>query len=251
MNSFYKLKSSLLLVTSVCFISCDSSTDFANGVVSPTDVTNSDVTVSAGELFTFEDLLAPDEDQFLDTLRVTSENIAAVGDVNYNYVSTGATTATLTGVAPIEIALDDAVMQLFSITNADNSEVRSLLAVTDSSGDPNLTDAQLDRLVELLNSNGAGISRNPNNDSQLVALPVRVYTMTFTSSLEERAAGLASGTYALQSRSQLIAYNITPFTDGEGNTFQFFLPTVTNEDLGVGTFEQGTFTLELNNEIGF
>ncbi len=252
MNSYYKLKSTFLLFTSVFFVSCDGDTDFSNGGNSSTDITPSDETVSAGELFTFEDLLFPDDEQFLNTLRITSDNVGVLGSVTYNYVSTGIHTASLTGVVPVREALDDAVTQLFSINNSSNSEVRSLLLVTNPSNEaPILTDAELTRLVELLNVNGAGVSLNPDDTNEIVAIPTRVFNFTFTSTLAERSAGIAAGTYSLEARSQVVGFNITTLFDGEGNSFQYYFPIVTDDFLGIQTFEAGTFTLQLNNSIGF
>ncbi|MGJ8655551.1 MAG: hypothetical protein ACSHX6_03795 [Akkermansiaceae bacterium] len=252
MNSFSKLKSSLLLLTSFCFISCDSSTPLEFGGSTVSERSPSDETVVNGELFTFEDTLNPADGQFLDTLRVTADNVATVGDINYNYASTGIYTATITADVPTEESLDKAVTQIFSTDNASNTEVRTLLLVTDVTADaPTLTDDEMDRLVELLNVTSAGVSRNPSDTSQIVVTPNRVYSMTFTSSQAERASGIAAGRYSLEARSQVVAFSITTLTDGEGNSFQFYIPTLTQELLDTETFERGTFTLQLKNSLGF
>lgn len=252
MNTFSKLKSTLLVLSSVCFMSCDSSTPLEFGGTSVSDISPSDETVSAGELFRFEDILFPGTEQFLDSLRVTSDNTATVGDVNYIYSSTGIYTAAITADIPVEAALEEAGSQIFSISNASNTEVRTLLLVTNISDDaPALTEEELDRLIELLNVNGAGVALNPNVAGEIVVVPNRVYSMTYTSTLADRAQGIASGRYSMEARAQVVRYNITTLTDGEGNSFQYYIPTLTNEFLDTETFERGTFTLQLSNEVGF
>ena len=249
MKSFYKLKSALLVMSSFCLVSCDGENPDNS---SSSDISPSDITVSAGELFTFENILNPDAEQVLDTLRVTSDNLAVVGDVNYDYSKTGEFNATLVADVPVEEALEEAVSQIFSTNNASNTEVRSLLLVPDASADaPVLTTAELTRLLELLNVNGAGVSINPEDPDQVVVTPSRVYTFTYTSTLADRAAGLAAGRYSLEARSQVMGYTITTLTDDEGNNFQYYLPSLTSDFLDIETFEQGTFTLQLNNSVGF
>jgi len=200
----------------------------------------------------FENILNPDAEQVLDTLRVTSDNLAVVGDVNYDYSKTGEFNATLVADVPVEEALEEAVSQIFSLNNASNTEVRSLLLVPDASADaPVLTTEELTRLLELLNVNGAGVSINPEDPDQVVVTPSRVYTFTYTSTLADRAAGIAAGRYSLEARSQVMGYTITTLTDDEGNNFQYYLPSLTSDFLDIETFEQGTFTLQLNNSVGF
>lgn len=252
MNSFSKLTSSVLLLSSVFFIGCDSATPLGFGGVALTDITPSDENVEAGEIFDFEDVLNPGSDQFLDTIRMSGNNFGAIGDVIYNYTSTGEYTSSLTAEAPVEEALTEAVREIFNISNASNTEVRSLLLVTNNTQDaPIMTVDETARLIELLNVNGAGLVANPSDLNQILVVPNRVYSMTNRSTQAERVSGIVGGRYAMEASSLVVGYTITDFTDGEDNIFQYYLPTLTNTLLPTQVFERGTFTLQLVNEIGF
>lgn len=247
-----KLTSLLLVLSSSIFIGCDSATPLNFGGSSPTDITESDENVVDGELFRFEDVLFPETEQFLDTLRMTGANVAVLGDVVYNYASTGEFTSSITAEVPVGEAMEDATNQIFSVNNAANTEVRSLLAVSNASQDaPTLTDAELDRLIELLNVNGAGVVRDTIDTSRIVVVPNRVYTMTNTSTLADRSNGIVSGRYAMEASSLLVGFSIITFTDDDSNSYQFYQPTLTNTLLPTQLFERGTFTLQLSNQIGF
>lgn len=252
MNLFYKTTSSLLVLSSFLFMSCDSDTDLQFGGVALEDTTPTDVIVTTGELFDFEDTLNPGEEQFFDLLRVTDNNVATNGEISFNYAQTGQFTATLTALIPTVESVNDAVLQMFSVSNSANGEVRDLLEVLDSSSPaPDLTDAELERLVELLNVNGAGVVRNPDVPQQILATPFRQYLMTSTSTQRERSNGIVGGTYSLEATGQILVFNVTTFEDAEGNGFQFYLPAVGPDTLPINVFERGTYTLQLDNTIGF
>ncbi len=248
---YTKVTFSLLVSASFLMVSCDS-TEVPFGGVELSDITPTDSTVTAGELFTFQDILNPGEDQYLETIRVTADNIAVVGDISFDYEQASEFSALLTASIPTEESVNEAVEQMFSIANSANSEVRSLLAVSDASEDsPDLTEEELDRLIELMNVNGAGVSRHPDGSLQMVATPFVQYLMTSTSNQQDRSEGLIGGTYALEAASEVIIFQITTFQDEENNGFRFYLPVIGEETLATEVFEQGTYTLELNNTIGF
>ncbi len=243
-------KLSILSLASVFLIGCDSSTPLAFGGQSVTDVTASDETVSPRDLFTFEDLLFPNIPQFLNQLRIQTDNFAQLGQTTYVYASTGEFTSSITVEAPTTESLDEAISQLFSVTNAANGEIRSLLLVRDQNDDdPNLTEAQAARLVELLNANGAGVTVNPNDLTEIVAVPNRLYTMTNTSTLEDRAGGIVAGIYGLESSSIRLVFNQVTSVDSEGNALQFHIPVPDDRVEPFEIFERGTFTLQLVNDF--
>ena len=259
MKLFSKTKLSLLIITSFSIMGCDSDTPLVFGGVALSDITETDQNVVEGELFTLEDTLnitAQDTNNF----RVISNNtlIQGVGfgfDENtpqFTYEKTGAFTASITGQSDVGPILQAAATQLFSTDNAANTEIRSLLLVTDSSLEaPDLTSEELDRVVELLNITGADVFRESLDSDTLLINPSEVWNFTSTSTQAERATGIIGGTYSFSASSQPIIFNITVLQDDEGNSFQFYFPAVSPEVQAFELFEQGTYTLELINEVGF
>ena len=246
-----KIKTALLLLSSVTLVSCDSSTELPFGGSQLSDITPTDDEVIDGELFTFvESSGGPQE---LDNLRITSTNTAIIGEfTEFIYTRTGEFTATIESTTEVGPLVDDAVVQLFSTDNAANTEIRSLLLVPDNGGDePELTDVEFERLIELLNIAGAGVSENPNVPGELIISDTTIYTLTSTATQEGRQSGLVGGDYAREATSVVIIFNITTLTDGEGNSFQFYFPAAGAEVVERQVFEQGTYTLQLINEVGF
>ncbi len=246
-----KIKTALLLLSSVTLLSCDSSTDLPFGGSQLSDITPTDDQVLEGELFSFVETTGRGTD--LPTLRVTSTNTAQVtDDTAFEYTRTGEFNATLISVTDVGPLVDNSVVQLFSTDNAANTEIRSILLVPEGGGDePELTDVEFARLIELLNIAGSGVSENPDVPGELIISDVTTFTLTSTATQEERQSGLVGGTYSREDSSVVIVFNITTLTDGEGNSFQFYFPAAGAETLPTQVFEQGTYTLQLINEVGF
>jgi len=261
MSSFFKLKSSLLLLSSFFLIGCDSDTPLPFGGSNPDDVTESDELVVADEVFTFVNTSGGDlfGNPLASTLTVTSNNTIDIpeGDTSFSgtlgYESTGLQTATLEGFTDVENTLDAAVQQVLSVDNAANTEARALLTATDIDDDaPNLTDEQFTRLVVILNALGANLFFDETTDELTANAFVR-YTLNVTSTQAERSAGLVAGTYGVELALENVEFNVEPFFDDEGNTTLFFIPSLVSSNSAEDLFllEQGTYTLQLVNTVGF
>jgi len=250
MKAFSKLKLSLLLLTSTALISCDSSTPLVFGGTDLNEVTESDETVIDGERFTFTVVAPAGAEPREDTIEITGNNVAVLNNTTYIYASTGLFTASLTAEAPAEQALAAAVDQIFSVDNASNNANRTLLSADGPTDVADFTAAEIAQLANSLNAAGAGVTIDPDNDTQLLATSFEVYNLLNTSTLEERVAGNVRGTYSLETTSQVITFEVVTFSDDEDNSISFFSP-VTGGEISTGVvLEQGLFNLELINQFG-
>ena len=260
MNMLFKIKLPLLVASSLFMIGCDSSTELEFGGISLEDITPVDQNVVAGELFTLEDTLNLAVEQDTNNFRVVSNNLLVRGvnatddpdEPTFIYQTTGVFNASISGEQDVETIVPNAVFQTFSTDNAANTEVRSLLLVTDRSQEaPDLTSDQIDRLIELFNVSGATFFRESQTSNTILVNTTEVWSFTSTSTQAERATGLIGGTYSFQSATREIIFAITLLQDNEGNSFEFYLPVLSPELLPLELREQGTYTLQLANEVGF
>jgi len=259
MNLFSKTKLPLLFISAVSLVGCDSSTPLAVGGIALDDITPTDNFVVNGELFTLEDTLNLTA-QNVSNFRVISDNTLIEGidfnqgdgEPSFTYQKTGEFTASISGAQDVDNIVPNAVVQAFSTDNAANTEIRSLLLVTDPTEPaPDLSAEELDRVVELFNISGAGFFRESLTSETLLVNTTEVWNFTSTSTQQDRATGLIGGTYSFEAASREIGFEITLLQDAEGQSFQFYFPVVLPELLPLELFEQGTYTLQLVNEVGF
>jgi len=259
MNLFSISKLSLLVLSFFPLVGCDSDTPLLPGGTRLSDITGSDETVVAGELFTLEATFSVTPQQNTNNFRVIADNEAiqgvgsnaTAGDTRYTYEQTGEFTATLSAVQDIDNTVPAAVNQTFSSSNPANGEIRNLLLVRDTSLDaPDLTSDELDRLIELFNVSGAQFFRESDTSNTILVSEFEVWNFTSTSTQEERVTGLIGGTYSFESSTTVISFERTFLSDNEGNTIEFYIPILSGVDQPLTLMEQGTYTLQLVNEVG-
>ena len=217
-----------------------------------------DTLLLEGELFDFEDVLnfSTTGEQLHDRLRVDDANTASDGQYEFTYLVLSEFTAQLLSTLPVEDTINSAWNDLLTIQTPANAEIRSLLEIDPTSAasveSPQLTTDQLARVVDMLNANGAGVFVNPNDPTEILAAPVRRYTITSTSSEAEKVDGVVGGTYSLELTSTVVDFRpITYQSLRPGDPpISYHVPFLTTEVLPETLFEQGRYTFERINGVG-